>query len=95
TYYGQNFVVEDYLGTDDATITLDGVTYSGGDYTRGTSTAPKLASFTGANSSYWWLRSGDYYGSNGAYVVYGDGRVNSHYVDIDLGVRPSFILNLA
>ena len=95
TYYGQNFVVEDYLGTDDATITLDGVTYSGGDYTRGTSTAPKLASFTGATSSYWWLRSGYYNNYFNACSVTSYGYVNIISAYGSNGVRPSFILNLA
>ncbi|MBR4406968.1 MAG: hypothetical protein IKT27_01500, partial [Clostridia bacterium] len=105
-YYVQNFVVEDYLGTQDVaaenvtevTKTIDGVEYiysGGGDYIRGTGTAPKLASFTGVIPSYWWLRSGYCYDREGEYVVNHGGFVEYKYADKILGVRPSFVLNLA
>jgi len=47
-------------------------------------------------SSYWWLRSGDYYDYNCAYIVFDDGRVIHDVVNFDIfAVRPSFVLNLA
>ncbi|MBQ4535488.1 MAG: InlB B-repeat-containing protein [Clostridia bacterium] len=46
-------------------------------------------------SSYWWLRSGDYELGSTAYVVYGTGDVSRASVNYGNGVRPSFILNLA
>ena len=107
-YYVQNFVVEDYLGTQDVaesnitavTKTIGGVEYTysgGGDYILGTGTAPKLASFPGASQYYWWLRSGYYSSSAYAYSVFSNGRViyDSGVNYNHLGVRPSFCLNLA
>ena len=84
TYTGQNFCVEDYLG----------------DYIRYYSTTyyhnnPRIFTFNGVSSSYWWLRSGHYYGTDFAYIVYDLGRVDNCHVSNSRGVRPSFCLNLA
>ena len=45
--------------------------------------------------SYWWLRSGNYYNYSLAYGVSHNGYVGDLTVSFSLGVRPSFILNLA
>jgi len=87
-YYSQHFVVEDYLGVD-----TEGV--EGGDLVYGDA---KLKQFTGLNASYsssWWLRSGFYDSNNYAYFVLSLGRVSYDGVLNYVGVRPSFILNLA
>ena len=84
TYTEQNFCVEDYLG----------------DYIRYYSTTyyhnnPRIFTFNGVSSSYWWLRSGYYGTSDIAYGVYDDGYVYYIRVGNSIGFRPSFCLNLA
>ena len=92
----QNYCVEDYLGTSDATFKFQvpspGESFSGGNCEYGNE---KLASFSGASTSHWWLRSGDCDRHDLAYSVYSNGYVNDYTVVSDRGVRPSFVFNLA
>ena len=82
-YATQNFLLEDYLGT----------------YLAGTAASnPRIFTYDTATSSCWWLRSsyfGNYYEFVNAYRVNSSGYVDYSYVTYSLGVRPSFILNLA
>ena len=76
----QSYCVQTYLGT----------------FTSGTASSnPRMFSFSGASSSYWWLRSGFYYSDYYAYDVYDLGYVDGSDVYSSDGVRPSFVLNLA
>ena len=79
-YGSQSFIMEKYLGS-----------YTHND----ASSNPKIFSFSGKSSYYWWLRSGGYSYNYFACSVYGSGYVGNHRVDYSDGVRPSFVLNLA
>ena len=77
----QNYCVEAYLGT----------------FTQGiASSNPRMFSFSGANSSSWWLRSGTATGSGS--FVYNisspSGDVSYTMLGYSTGVRPCFVLDL-
>ena len=56
----------------------------------------KIHTFSGASDSYWWLRSGDDSNAYNAYFVNGSSNVFCTGVNYSyLGVRPSFVFNLA
>ena len=79
-YGSQSFIMEKYLGS-----------YTHDD----ASSNPKIFSFSGKNTSYWWLRSSYCDNNISAYLVNYSGRVGSGMVFNSYAVRPSFILNLA
>jgi len=80
----QSFCMETYLGS-----------FTSGD----ASSNPRMFSFNGASTSDWYLRSGEYDNNYYAYRVKGYGYGGSYVgicgVNGSLGIRPSFVLNLA
>ena len=94
--YGyQNYCVEDYLGTSDATFTFKVPTetsFSGGNCTYEDA---KLKSIAGMYTSSWWLRSGVCDDTYYAYFVNYSGAVYGSVVNYNNGVRPSFILDIS
>ena len=80
----QSFCMETYLGS-----------FTSGD----ASSNPRMFLFNGASASDWYLRSGEYDANYYAYRVKGYGYGGSYVgicgVNGSLGIRPSFVLNLA
>ena len=95
-YASENYKVATYF--TDPTARYGGTSVANvTDYARACGTyCYANSSYNTAGASYWWLRSGSYDDANRACRVDYVGRVGNRSVYYsDVGVRPSFILNLA